>query len=772
MNPTMKRHFARSPGRHPAVRRMEMSPVALGAAVILLAGCATAPTAPPPLPEPARQVEIRRTSHGVPQIHAENLRAGAFALAWVQLEDHGPGIIEGMHAARGRMALVEGADRIDADARARQRHARAVETFGQLSQDTRDVYTGFAEGMNHFIRLHRSQLPEWMEPDFTGPDILARDITWAQEGAMNAFRRRLEGRPGDPMLLAAGTGGEWVRVGASVQPSGEGDASGPGREEDHGDASGPGDDASQNVGSNAWALSPQRTTSGSAILLRNPHLSWTAGYYEAHLRVPGKVDFYGDFRIGGPFTVIGGFNERLGFATTNNESRSHEFYAFRLAPGRPDHLLVDDAPVALERESVQVEYMDDEGEVATTTREFWSTPWGPVLHRSDSLVYVYRPANQGDFRAGEQWLEMMKARNLDEWKRAMRIQARTTSNFTYADADGNILLVWVAAAPILPHPAGGDTLAILATRSDQVWSRIADFDALPQVLNPPGGYVRNENDSPHYSNMNAVIPHEFDFWVQPPRLRLRSQHGVALLHNDRAFSLEDVVETKHSPRMLLADRVKDDLVAAVGAAGPQGEVARAIDLLAGWDNTASHGARGAVLFETWWNRYRSLMGNGDLHAVEWTEEDPMGTPRGLASLERATEAFTWAVTETAERFGRWDVAWGEVHRVRRGNVDVPVAGCGGALGCFRVPNFATADDGKRFVNGGDGWVIAVEFGPTPRAYSVLAYGQSPDPDSPWHADQAALFAEGRMKTVRWTEDDIAAGIEVRYRPGEAVRAGR
>jgi acyl-homoserine-lactone acylase len=112
------------------------------------------------------------------------------------------------------------------------------------------------------------------------------------------------------------------------------------------------------------------------------------------------------------------------------------------------------------------------------------------------------------------------------------------------------------------------------------------------------------------------------------------------------------------------------------------------------------------------------------------------------------------------------VAWGEVHRVRRGDVDVPVGGCSGALGCFRVLNFGTEPDGRRVVNGGDGWVLAVEFGDQPRAYSVLAYGQSPDPASPYHADQAALFAANRMKPVLWSEADIAAGAIERYHPGQ------
>ena len=125
------------------------------------------------------------------------------------------------------------------------------------------------------------------------------------------------------------------------------------------------------------------------------------------------------------------------------------------------------------------------------------------------------------------------------------------------------------------------------------------------------------------------------------------------------------------------------------------------------------------------------------------------------------------MTDTKQRFGAIDVAWGDVHRVRRGAVDVPVGGCTGALGCFRVLQFASAPDGKRVVNGGDGWVLAVEFGQSaPRAYSVLAYGQSPDSTSPYFSDQAAMFAKGAMKTVRFTQADIVRHTVRSYVPGK------
>jgi acyl-homoserine-lactone acylase len=101
-----------------------------------------------------------------------------------------------------------------------------------------------------------------------------------------------------------------------------------------------------------------------------------------------------------------------------------------------------------------------------------------------------------------------------------------------------------------------------------------------------------------------------------------------------------------------------------------------------------------------------------------------------------------------------------------GKVDVPVGGCSGTLGCFRVLNYANTPDGKRQAIGGDGWVLAIEFGKdVPRAYSVLAYGESAKEDSPYHSDQAEMFARGEMKRVAFTPADVDAQTVKRYRPG-------
>jgi acyl-homoserine-lactone acylase len=333
------------------------------ALALMTAACATTgapaarPASPGELAALSQQVEIRRTAHGVPHILAESLRAAAFALAYVQIEDHGTGIIEGMNAARGRSALVEGIARIDADAVARLRHERARAAFDSLEQDTREVYHGFAAGMNHYIRVHAGRIPAWIRADFTAHDVLARDIAWPSQAVMNRFRQRLLEDTANRRLLRAGAAdGTPVRYVVTEQDA-------------------------ENVGSNAWALAPERTASGNAILLRNPHLSWTAGYYEAHIRVPGQLDFYGDFRIGGPFTIIGGFNADLGFSTTNNAARNHEFYALDVDPSRAGNYLLDGASVPLERDVVTVEFRDSTGRTRRDARTSWTTRIGPVVHR-------------------------------------------------------------------------------------------------------------------------------------------------------------------------------------------------------------------------------------------------------------------------------------------------------------------------------------------------------------------------------------------------------
>jgi acyl-homoserine-lactone acylase len=708
--------------------------IAAIAAAVLAAASAVPAAAQAPVPYPDR-VEIRRTAFGVPHVLARDLAALGYGMAWAQLEDFGFRVVANLLRGRGELGKYFGRDSIATDFHFRQTHRFAVERFHLLHQDTRDLYAGWAAGVNRYVATHAGALPDWTPRDFTAHDVAALWVDETIEPAVETFRRR----------LAARRAGETGR---------------------------------RDTGSQAWAFAPSRTTSGRTILLRNPHLGWGPGwdnrYYEMQITVPGVIDFYGDFRIGFPLYFNGGFNASLGWATTNNDPDVEEFYALDVDSARPDHYRFDGGSVPMERVPVTVEWKSGDT-LATETRDFWRTPLGPVVDRGEGRIYVVRSAEWGETRKTEQFLRMMQARNLTEWKAAMRMRAHVEQNLTYADRAGNIFYVWNAANPRLPRPSGGDTVAVPATTSADVWTDLWPFDSLPQLLNPRGGYLQNANDPFHYTNLNAVMdstrwPDNFS----RPYLGLRSQQSLRLVTSRRRVSLEDVVRLKHDYTMLLAERVKDDLVTAVRATNPQGEVADAIGLIERWGGTVAPDVRGGTLFEAWFRRYlaadtagRGASGDRWSRAFRqpWTPNDPVATPRGLADPVRAVTAFAAAIQELKARFGRWDVTWGDVHRVRVGEVDVPVGGCSGDIGCFRTLGFRSAPDGKWAVARGDAWVLAVEFGAAgPRAYSVLAYGESDDPASPHRTDQAAMFARGELKRVAFTEREIASQLVRRYRP--------
>lgn len=686
----------------------------------------------PPQPS-ADSPLIRRTEYGVVHITASNFRGIGIGLGYAQTEDYGERVVRGLLRDKGWMGRTFGKDSIASDFGAQLVQQRVQETYHLLDADTRAMYEGFAEGVNRYIRAHGDKLPTWARPIFTGHDVAAGDIgTAGIAAAQRLVTRRLQA----DSARRRGTGDN------HLEPE-------PAYNED---------------GSNAWAFAPSRTKSGRAILLRNPHLAWTAGYWEAHVTVPGQLDFYGDFRIGSAFAVVAGFNKDLGWATTNNAPDLDEVYALEVDPAAKDRYLFDGVSVPLRTQSSTVEFTTPAG-TESQTRQFWTTPLGPVVHRTADHIYIVRAGPEGEYRAGAQFLAMMRARNLKEWKGALAMRARATSNLTYADRAGNILTIWMASLPKIPHAATGDSLFTVARTSADIWSSLLPLEQLPQTLNPKGGYVHNENDAPYYANLNALLDSaRYPANVERGELRLRSQHALQLIGGTRKLSLEDVIVRKHSMRMLLADRVKPDLLKAVNAAPVTPALDSAARILARWDNTVAPASRGGLLFETWWRRYSSIA-RDSAYAERWSLAKLTSTPRGIGKPSVAVEALTWAMNDLQTRYGAADMAWGDVHRVRRGAVDVPVGGCSGALGCFRVLAYEQKPDGTRIANSGDGWVLAVEFGATrPRAYSILAYGQSADSTSPHYADQAELFAKGVFKPVWWTEADVKKHAVREYRP--------
>jgi acyl-homoserine-lactone acylase len=196
-------------------------------------------------------------------------------------------------------------------------------------------------------------------------------------------------------------------------------------------------------------------------------------------------------------------------------------------------------------------------------------------------------------------------------------------------------------------------------------------------------------------------------------------------------------------------------------------------VLGRWDRRVAVDSVGAVLFMRFWDTYRAAVPQPFAHA--WNDRQPATTPSGIADVVAALKALEQASAWTRARYGSEAVKWGDVHRFRFGDVDLPGDGADGSYGLFRVLRFDDQESSTKQVAGqvasdrplagfGDGWVMLVHFTRPLEAWSVLAYGQSTRTGSPHARDQIQLFANHQLRRIFFTEGDIRAHLERSYHP--------
>lgn len=698
----------------------------------------TATEAARPLSE---QVEIRRDRYGVPHILAESDEAAAFGLGYAQAEDHAEALARRYLRARGEAARHFGESEMDDDFLMKwaDNPRQAQRAAADVGKEFRKVIRAFAAGVNLYVRQNRGRLPDWI-PEFSEADVLANSRSGAVGGlAATGLRRALSLKYPSP--------------GTRLPP----------------DAA-PLEDA---AGSNALAIGPSRSASGQPILLGNPHLRWSSLYWEAHVTVPGRTNFYGSTLVGIPW-LRAGFNEQLGYVQTNNAPDLADVYALALDPAKPDHYVFEKKARPLIRQDVTVDVRQKDGTLRPETRSFWSSHLGPIVHRTPDKAFAYRSVSLEAWRYFEGFYDLTHARSLEEFQKLLARQLVPTSNFTYADAAGNILCQWNARLPKRKDDGTSYALDVPGDARQYRWRGFHRLKELPRLLNPPSGYIQNANNAPWFPTWrDRLDERRFPSYLERGELSLRAQLALQMLEARQRFTPDDVRELKFNTRLLAAERLKPQLAAAARVhEAPSEALARAVTALEAWDGRAAADSRGAVLFQRFVEAY--LRRVREPWATPWDPGRPFETPSGLSDPAQAVVALEEAARTVRADHGSESVAWGEVNRYRFGDIDLPGEGASGQLGAYRVQQFDPQPD-KRRVAGwgaearehagfGDAWVLLVHFTRPVQAWSVLAYGQTTDRSSPHSRDQIRLFANRELRPVYFTEAEIAANLERRYSP--------
>ena len=670
-----------------------------------------------PRPEEGK-VRIVRDEYGVPHIMASDNYSLFYGAGYVQAEDQLENVVKNYRRAAGRAAELDGPNELVMDHLIRSLGVpeRGDQYYAALPTESKSHVDGFAAGINAYIREHRDTVPKWI--DSVRPQDVLRFSVYAEVQFSVSDCRNDLGKAGVKL------------AGLNRLPA----------------------ERDQAYGSNQFAISARRSGTGMPQLSMDPHLPHQGFYrwYEMHLVGP-KINTMGACFYGSPYVTMGR-SPTTAWSMTVNGPDLGDVFAFDVNPDDPTQYRDIEGWKKFEDrvETYQVLMGDNLVEKRIPVRK---TVLGPAVVQRDGKAYVFALPWTVPSTRESQFYDMSLAKSVGEFKDALRPLGLIMFNIVYADTAGDIFYISNGRIPKRDHRI--DTHAIRP--GHEAWARWQGFhsiDELPQVLNPPCGYMLNCNSGPQNVCPDvAPQPKDFTSDVMGQQANSRSRRLSSLLSADEVITPDEMKMYATDTQLEAADRWLAPSIERLEkyALNSNSEVDRQqaseiAAVLKAWDRRADLESRGSALFAF------ILLDGKFLPALDKSD-----------SSEAAQIALAQAaVFRTA--YGSLDAPWKEFSRIRRGSVEMGIAGFGvrsDKLSPFVAlrPSYGELKGTKHFCLGGSSYGMIVDFSQGVRAVSCLPFGVSDDPKSKHFADQLPLYVETKFKPAWYGAEEILAHAE-------------
>ena len=725
----------------------------------------------------ARSVSIYRDSYGVPHVYGPTDAACVFGFVYAQAEDYFWQIEDNYIRALGRAAEVYGEKSLPDDLlnRALEIPRLSQEEFAKGPARTREFSQAVADALNYYLATNPQVKPRLIthfEPWHTmafGRFALYQSFIYQKSGLIAADIVPVVSEVRDNKIGA-------IQINPAVLAGLAAD-----RLESR--------QMAAHIGSNMWAVRPDRTTSGKALLFINPHQPFfgPGQWYEGHLVSGEGWDLSGASFFGSPFPTIG-HNPYLAWSHTVNNPDIVDTYAmtfddksdplkYRYGEGSKEAVAWTDT----------ITVKGPDGPVARLFR-FMKTLQGPIVAQRDGKSIAIRLAKLDQGGAVEEWYAMSKAKNIAEFKAAMKPCDIPMFNAMAADNEGSIFYVYNGAVPRRSTKFDWSK-PVDGSNPETQWQGYHNFDELPQMENPRCGFLQNCNQqplttTPYGKELQAGQTDEnpkagqFPNYMigDPERDNGRARSSRRILMSREKFSFDDWAKAAFNTQVIEADERIPQFVQewhALSAKEPEraAKLKEPVDLLKSWDRISTIDSVAMTLFTLAYDRAMAMV----------RQRDIANYPR-----VRALEA---TLAELEKAHGTWKVAWGEINRLQRipgSKIDLrghgafrddepslPIAGAPGPVGIV-FSFYALPQNGQKRLYGvaGSSFVAVVELSDRPKARTVLQFGESGEPGSAHWFDQAQLYAKGQFKTGWYEKAEVEANSQRSYHPGEKASVGK
>lgn len=694
----------------------------------------------------AANITIIRDDFGVPHVYGKTDADAVFGLLYAQCEDDFNRVERNYIWAIGRLAEVEGEEALYSDLRARlfMTKEEAIAHYENSPEWLKKLCDAFADGINYYLHTHPEVKPKlltrfepWM-PMYFSEGSIGGDIERVSTRRVKAFYE-------DKQALSLNEFGNGL-----VYP----------------------DPEEEPKGSNGFAISGKLTESGNAMLLINPHTSF---YFrgEVHAVSEEGLNAYGAVTWG-QFFIYQGFNEKTGWMHTSTYTDVIDEFVETIEE-QDGKLLYKygEEMRPVEISTVTLQYKEG-GQMKEKTFPMYHTHHGPITHMIDdqwvATALMWEPV-----KALSQSYTRTKLSSHEAFREMMKIRTNSSNNTVYADADGNIAYYHGNFIPVrdvqfdYSKPVDGSNPA-----TD--WKGLHSVDEAIVVVNPPNGWIQNCNSTPFTSAAeNSPKAEDYPYYMSLNRENFRGIHAIRLLKERSGYTLNKLIETAYDPLLPGFEKLIPGLVEAYDkSAAKDPAIKEAIEVLRSWDFKTSAESV-AMSIAHYYGTFYNKKGEAPEGLSRMERINYFGTD---SPLEERLAIFTEAMDQLVSDFGQWKTPWGEINRFQRLNGEInlqfddtkpslPVGFASGRWGALASYGARQGKDTKRiYGRSGNSFVAVVEFGDKVKAKSMLAGGQSGDPNSPHFYDQAQPYVDTKFKEVPYYKEDVEKRAKKKYQPGK------
>jgi acyl-homoserine lactone acylase PvdQ len=676
----------------------------------------------------AKQVTIIRDEWGIAHVYGKTDADAVFGLMYAQSEENVGQIELNYLEMLGRTAEVKGASAIYEDLMMRliQDSVAAIQDYNKSPAWFKALLQAHADGLNYYLYKHpevKQKAIQYYKPWY--------HLMWT-DGSVSPTRTG--GIKTDMVASFYGqtTGAEKLVVHNSEVPYTL--------------------EEKIQKGSNGFAIAPQHSKNGNALLYINPHVPF---YFrsEIHMVSEQGLNVYGAVTWGQMF-IYQGFNEHLGFMHTSSYADVADVYEEKVAKSKTGWVShYEQSLLPIKERNIPIQYLE-EGQIKTKSFLTYRTIHGPVMGIKNGKWLSLQENNRSLNALMECWTRT-KATNLKEYQKALSLlgnnMPKRNTNYDFS------------------MPVDG---SIKATN----WLGVHALNEIVQSINPVNGWLQNCNATPYtVAGINSPKEKDYPHYMAPDGENGRGINAVNLLSKVDKISLEELIQLGYNKHLTAFDILLPSFLIYTKTIDLNEREKKAISYLANWNGDAGISSIATTIAIEWANN--------------WSKEIPPATTEEATtqiikkyeqmvkdvSNEKKLALLNISLDQIEKTYGSWEIPWGDINRYQRVNPgekfndNAPSIAVGqasskwGSLPAFESRRYDNTL--KRYGYSGSSFIAAVSFGEKLEAKTIITGGQSRFANSTHFTDQAQRYIDGDFKTIHFYKDDVLAHKVTSYKPG-------